>query len=143
MKPKEVSCPSCGAKTGEPCYTPVDNVDTQWDHDTRILRAMFTGIGARDPDVHDHRALTRRQAIVLRTLSGPSRTPMSARTLHTRSDLLWRLEERGLVHRNAHQQWRILPAGEQALDAYTREQVDRMMPVADPPAPSPDREDSR
>jgi len=71
--------------------------------------------------------LTRRQAIVLRTLSGPSSTAMSGRDLHTRSDLLWRLEERGLIQRNAHQQWRILPAGEQALDDYTRKQVDRMV----------------
>ena len=74
--------------------------------------------------------LTRRQAIILRALSGPTRTPMSARTLHTRSDLLWRLEERGMVQRNAHQQWRILPAGERALEDYTREQVDRMIPAS-------------
>lgn len=42
MRPADLACPSCGAKPGEPCYTPVDGVDTQWDHDTRILRAMFT-----------------------------------------------------------------------------------------------------
>lgn len=42
MRTTEVTCPSCGAKPGEKCCTPVDGVDTQWDHDTRILRAMFT-----------------------------------------------------------------------------------------------------
>lgn len=47
MRPKDIRCPSCGADPGKPCCTPVDGVDTQWDHDTRILAAMFTD--APDP----------------------------------------------------------------------------------------------
>lgn len=39
--PKTSPCPSCDAEPGAPCYTPVDGVDTQWDHDTRILAALF------------------------------------------------------------------------------------------------------
>lgn len=42
MRPSEVKCPSCGAEPGQPCRTIVDGVDTGWDHDTRIFRAMFT-----------------------------------------------------------------------------------------------------
>ena len=41
----------------------------------------------------------------------------SAKSIYTRSDVLWRLEERGLVSRNLHQQWRITPAGERAYEA--------------------------
>jgi hypothetical protein len=41
-----------------------------------------------------------------------------AASIFTRSDVLWRLEERGLVARNYHQQWRITPAGEAAYDAW-------------------------
>ncbi len=41
----------------------------------------------------------------------------SAKSLYTRSDVLWRLEERGLVTRNLHDQWRITSAGEAAYDA--------------------------
>lgn len=73
--------------------------------------------------------LTRHQVIVLRALSTSSGAAMSARRLGTRSDVLWRLEERGLVQRNAHQQWRIEPAGKQALDDYTRERVERISTV--------------
>lgn len=68
--------------------------------------------------------LTRPQAIVLRALShGGYRT---ARELGVRSDVLWRLEERGLVGRNLHQQWHIRQAGTEALDRYTTDQVDRI-----------------
>jgi len=42
VKTIEVACPSCGAQPGGKCHTPVNGVDTGWDHDTRILRAMFT-----------------------------------------------------------------------------------------------------
>lgn len=38
----QLACPSCGAQPGEKCRTVVDGVDTGWDHDTRIYRAMFT-----------------------------------------------------------------------------------------------------
>jgi hypothetical protein len=59
MRTAEVACPSCGAKPGEKCNTPVDGVDTQWDHDTRILAAMFTdppadACGARPCRDGDH-----------------------------------------------------------------------------------------
>ena len=40
-----------------------------------------------------------------------------ARSLNTRSDVLWRLQERGYVTRNLHHQWRITPAGERAYEA--------------------------
>ena len=42
MRTSELTCPSCGAQPGQPCRTVVDGVDTTWDHDTRILKAMFT-----------------------------------------------------------------------------------------------------
>ena len=41
----------------------------------------------------------------------------SVGSLGTRSDVLWRLEERGLVSRNFHHQWRITSAGEAAYEA--------------------------
>ena len=44
-------------------------------------------------------------------------TGRNAKSLHTRSDVLWRLEERGLVSRNLHQQWRITTKGEQQYEA--------------------------
>ena len=53
MKTSEVACPSCGAQAGEKCCTPVSGVDTQWDHDTRILRAMFTDPFATIPNASD------------------------------------------------------------------------------------------
>lgn len=40
----------------------------------------------------------------------------TANSIFTRSDVLWRLEERGLVTRNIHDEWQITRAGE---DAYT------------------------
>lgn len=70
--------------------------------------------------------LTRRQATVLRALSGGD--SMSARDIGVRSDVLWRLEERGMVGRSVHHQWRIRLTGKQALDAYTEHQVERMLP---------------
>lgn len=48
MRAIDIACPSCGAQAGEKCYTPVGGVDTQWDHDTRILRAMFTDTPATE-----------------------------------------------------------------------------------------------
>lgn len=54
--------------------------------------------------------LTRRQRTVLASLETGSRT---ARWLGVRSDVLWRLEERGLVARNGDMEprWRITDAG--------------------------------
>lgn len=40
-----------------------------------------------------------------------------AKSIFTRSDVLWRLEERGLVARSLFDQWRITPAGERAYRA--------------------------
>ncbi len=39
----------------------------------------------------------------------------TAKSIFTRSDVLWRLEEWGYVTRNLHDEWRITRAGE---DAY-------------------------
>lgn len=39
----------------------------------------------------------------------------TAKSIFTRSDVLWRLEECGLVRRNIHNEWSITLAGE---DAY-------------------------
>ena len=41
----------------------------------------------------------------------------SPASIFTRRDVLWRLEERGYVARNLHDQWRITPAGERAYEA--------------------------
>jgi hypothetical protein len=41
----------------------------------------------------------------------------TAKSMFVRSDVLWRLEEQGLVARNFHQQWRITQAGEAAYEA--------------------------
>jgi hypothetical protein len=59
--------------------------------------------------------LTRRQRTTLDTLYFQART---ARWMGVRSDVLWRLEERGLVARNSDTEprWRITPAGREALD---------------------------
>jgi hypothetical protein len=76
------------------------------------------------------RGLTRRQAIVLRALHNGAQ--ISARDLHVRSDVLWRLSERGLVvhawgpPRSPDAQWRIQPAGVRVLDAYTSRQAGRL-----------------
>lgn len=40
----------------------------------------------------------------------------TAKSLHTRSDVLWRLEERGYVARNIHQQWRITAEGQRIYE---------------------------
>jgi hypothetical protein len=58
--------------------------------------------------------LTRRQRTVLMSLETGSRT---ARWLGVRSDVLWRLEERGLVSRNSDMEprWTITLKGREAL----------------------------
>ena len=72
--------------------------------------------------------LTRPQAIVLRRLYNDT-CAVSAREIGVRSDVLWRLEERGLVTRTwgpcrrPDAQWRIRPAGRTALDEYTARQA--------------------
>lgn len=43
--------------------------------------------------------------------------PRSPRSIFTRRDVLWRLEERGLVRRTIHDDWTITAAGEAAYDA--------------------------
>jgi len=63
--------------------------------------------------------LTRRQATVLATLE--CRDRMTAADMGVRSDVLWRLEERGLVARNAHEQWHIRQAAKDALAATGEE----------------------
>lgn len=45
-------------------------------------------------------------------------TARSARSIFTRMDVLWRLEGRGLVARNFHDEWHITPAGEAAYEAW-------------------------
>lgn len=55
------------------------------------------------------RPLTRTQRYALGELRFYSRrTP---RDIGVRSDVLWRLEERGLVQRNLHEEWSITSAG--------------------------------
>jgi hypothetical protein len=63
-----------------------------------------------------NRTLTIRQYTVLQTL-GCGRK-MTASEVGVRSDVLWRLEERGLVARNLHEKWHIQPAGQAAVDEY-------------------------
>lgn len=60
-------------------------------------------------------ALTTRQTTVLQTIQHGEK--MTARELGVRADVMWRLEERGLAARNAHEKWYILPAGREALAA--------------------------
>lgn len=62
------------------------------------------------------RHLTKRQRTVIDTLSFGS--PRTARWMGVRSDVLWRLEERGLVARNADMEprWRITDAGRLAVE---------------------------
>ena len=60
---------------------------------------------------------TPRQVTVLRALSHGGYA--SAKALRVRSDVLWRMQERGWVTRNAQQQWHIRPAGERVLAAET------------------------
>ena len=71
------------------------------------------------------RALTRRQAIVLRELSHA--TDKTPRELGVRSDVLWRLSERGFVGRTAQDAYYIKPAGLAALDEYTARQAARLI----------------
>ena len=59
---------------------------------------------------------TRRQATVLATLEFADRR--TARWMGVRSDVLWRMEERGWVARNAHDEWHIMPRGRDALDRH-------------------------
>jgi hypothetical protein len=60
------------------------------------------------------RPLTRRQWTVLSSLEfGNGRT---AKWLGVRSDVLWRLEQRGLVSRNLHDRWRITDKGQTVLE---------------------------
>jgi hypothetical protein len=42
--------------------------------------------------------------------------PRSARSIFTRSDVLWRLEERGFVTRSIGDVWRITSRGERAYE---------------------------
>jgi hypothetical protein len=63
--------------------------------------------------------LTTRQRTVLQTLR--NRNPMTADRIGVRSDVLWRLEERGLVARTSsrgrgRESWYILQAGRDALE---------------------------
>jgi len=90
------------------------------------------GIPAWRGGVHDNaryrvlmgKRLTRRQAIVLRRLYDDI-CAAGAREIGVRSDVLWRLEERGLVTRtwgpcrSPDAQWRIRLAGRIALGEYT------------------------
>lgn len=64
--------------------------------------------------------LTRRQRTVLSSLYFGN--PKTAQWLGVRSDVLWRLEERGFVGRNADMQpkWHITTAGRDALDHADR-----------------------
>jgi hypothetical protein len=62
-------------------------------------------------------SLTFPQRRALGELSRSSVVSRSARSIFTRSDVLWRLEERGLVARNAHDQWHITPKGQEQYEA--------------------------
>lgn len=42
--------------------------------------------------------------------------PRSPQSIFTRRDVLWRLQERGYVASNLHDQWHITSAGERAYD---------------------------
>lgn len=37
---ERITCPACGALSGQKCYTPIDGVDTQWTHDARVYADM-------------------------------------------------------------------------------------------------------
>jgi hypothetical protein len=82
------------------------------------------------PDAPTGPALTPRQAIVLRALYDGHQ--LSARHLKVRSDVLWRMEELGLVTRawgparSPDAQWRIRPAGVSALGRHTARQAGRL-----------------
>jgi hypothetical protein len=60
---------------------------------------------------------TVRQGTTLTILATRPR-PVAARDVPVRSDVLWRMEEASWVARNAHNQWSIRPAGEQALERW-------------------------
>lgn len=60
------------------------------------------------------RALTTRQRTTLSSLS--PRGGLRARELGVRSDVLWRLEERGLVARDLHERWYLTDAGRALAD---------------------------
>lgn len=62
-----------------------------------------------------HLTFTQRRALggLLRATTG-----QDAKSLGVRSDVLWRLEERGLVTRNLHNEWRITSAGEAAYESW-------------------------
>ncbi len=59
---------------------------------------------------------TRRQYTVLQTLEFGRK--MTAKQIGVRSDVLWRMEERGWVARDALDVWHILLAGRQAIARY-------------------------
>lgn len=59
---------------------------------------------------------TPRQATVLGTLECVDHR--TARWMGVRSDVLWRMEERGWVSRDLHEQWYIRPGGRDALDRH-------------------------
>jgi hypothetical protein len=63
--------------------------------------------------------LTPRQITVLSTLEFGN--PQTARNIGVRSDVLWRMEERGLVARNSDMdpRWSITGGGRAALIRYT------------------------
>jgi hypothetical protein len=56
---------------------------------------------------------TGRQVTVLRILW--RRNGMTAKAIGVRSDVLWRMEERGWVTRDLHGRWRIKSAGIEVL----------------------------
>lgn len=71
-------------------------------------------MSSRDPD----QMPTQRQGTVLQTLSNHQK--MTAKQIPVRSDVMWRMEERGWVARNYFEAWHILPAGEQALERWEK-----------------------
>jgi len=59
---------------------------------------------------------TVRQGTVLATLAMSN--PRTAKEMHVRSDVLWRMQEAGWVARTAHQEWYIKSAGHAALERW-------------------------
>jgi Mn-dependent DtxR family transcriptional regulator len=63
-------------------------------------------------------ALTFPQRRALGELKRSAVRNRTAKSIFTRSDVLWRLEERGLVARNPGGMWHITPKGEAVYDAW-------------------------
>jgi hypothetical protein len=67
---------------------------------------------------------TTRQATVLATLASATGSgKRTAKDMHVRSDVLWRMQEAGWVARTLHQEWYIRDAGQAALERWRNRNV--------------------